>query len=53
MKTLDLMHWDIEMNDIEKAFRKTIESLQKIALSDRDMLPLFCKYFAFSEKPNN
>ena len=52
-KALDLMHWDVELNAIEKAFRKTIESLQKTALSDRDMLPLFCKYFNFKEKPES
>lgn len=52
-KALELMHWDVELNIIEKAFRKTMESLEKTALSDRDMLPLFCKYFNFKEIPQS
>lgn len=52
-KALSRMNWDIELNAIMNAFLKTIKSLQKTALSDRDMLPLFCKYFNFSEIPES
>ncbi len=52
-KALSRMNWDVELNAIMKAFLKTIESLQKTALSDRDMLPLFCKYFNLCEIPES
>ena len=52
-KTLDTLHWDVELNEIETAFRKIIESLKSTALSDIDMLPLFCKYFDYNNVPES
>ena len=52
-KALRRMNWDVELNTIVKAFSKTMETLQKTALSDRDMLPLFCKYFNIREVPES
>ena len=52
-KALSRMHWDVQRNAIEQGFLKTIDSLKKTALSDRDMLPLFCKYFNFIRKPES
>lgn len=52
-KTLDTLHWDVELNEIETAFRKIIESLKGTALSDLDMLPLFCKYFDYHHVPES
>lgn len=52
-KALRRMNWDVELNTIVKAFRKTMETLQNTALSDRDMLPLFCKYFSIREIPDS
>lgn len=52
-KALGRMDWDVELNTIVKAFSKTMETLRKTALSDRDMLPLFCKYFNIREAPES
>ena len=47
------MTWDREMKEIEKSFRDRLESLKRTPLSDRDMLPLFCKYFNFDQLPDS
>lgn len=52
-KALRQMNWDVELNSIVKAFSQTMETLRRTALSDRDMLPLFCKYFNIREVPVN
>lgn len=50
-KVLETVDRDISFKSIEASFRKIIESLQKTRLADRDMLPLFCKYFGISAVP--
>lgn len=50
-KVLETVNRDIKFKSIEASFRKIIESLQKTRLADRDMMPLFCKYFGISTVP--
>lgn len=50
-KVLDTVARNIEFKAIENSFRQTIESLRSTRLADRDMLPLFCKYFNIFEVP--
>ena len=52
-KVLHKVKTSIKYSAIEASFRKTIGALRETKLADRDMLPLFCKYFDYSIVPQS
>ena len=53
IKVLERVASNIEFSALEKSFRQIITALKNTRLADRDMLPLFCKYFDISSIPES
>ena len=52
-KVLDEVKKNIKFSAIEKSFRSIIQALNNTKLADRDMLPLYCKYFDITRIPDS
>lgn len=50
-KVLEEVSRNIKFSAIEASFRSIINALLNTKLADRDMLPLYCKYFGISAVP--
>ena len=50
-KVLDEVKQKFAFSAIEKSFRNIIQTLHNTKLADRDMLPLYCRYFGIQSIP--